>query len=122
MGSFTKEGILYEIWLTTCISAGSVAYEKLFEHYSTAYDIYRADSAELERIGLPERFLANLLRKDLRRASEAAEFCIRKDVKLLVRGDADYPERLDSIPNPPYALYVKGNIKNAENEYSTSIV
>jgi DNA processing protein len=122
MSSFTKEGILYEIWLTTCIPAGSVAYEKLFEHYSTAYDIYRADSAELERIGLPERFLANLLRKDLRRASEAAEFCIRKDVKLLVRGDADYPERLDSIPNPPYALYVKGNIKTAENEYSTSIV
>ena len=94
MSSFTKEGILYEIWLTTCISAGSVAYKKLFEHYSTAYDVYRADIGELERIGLPERFLANLSRKDLRRASEAADFCIKKDVRLLVNGESDYPERL----------------------------
>ncbi len=122
MSSFTKEGILYEIWLTTCISAGTTAYEKLFEHYSTAYDVYRADGGELERIGLPERFLFRLLQKDLRRASDAADFCLKKDVKLLVRGDKDYPERLNSIPNPPYALYVKGNIKTAENEYSTSIV
>ena len=83
MSSFTKEGILYEIWLTTCISAGTTAYEKLFEHYSTAYDVYRAEIGELERIGLPERFLANLSRKDLRRASDAADFCIKKDVKLL---------------------------------------
>lgn len=122
MSSFTKEGILYEIWLTTCVSAGSTAYEKLFEHYSTAYDVYRADAGELERIGLPEKFLFRLSRKDLRHASEAADFCLKKDVRLYVRGEAGYPERLDSIPNPPYALYVKGNIKNAENEYSTSIV
>jgi DNA protecting protein DprA len=77
---------------------------------------------ELERIGLPERFLANLARKDLRRASEAADFCLKKDVRLFVRGESGYPERLESIPNPPYALYVKGDIRCAENEYSTSIV
>ncbi|MBR6578284.1 MAG: DNA-processing protein DprA [Clostridia bacterium] len=122
MSSFTKEGILYEIWLTTCISAGTTAYEKLFEHYATAYDVYRADIGELERIGLPERLLANLSRKDLRRASDAADFCLRKNVRLFVRGEAGYPERLESIPNPPYALYVKGDIRCAENEYSTSIV
>lgn len=122
MSSFTKEEILYEIWLTTCISAGTTAYEKLFEHYSTAYDVYRADAGEFERIGLPEKFIYKLMQKDLRRASDAAEFCIKKDVRLFVRGEAGYPERLDSIPNPPYALYVKGDIKSAENEYSTSIV
>ena len=122
MSSFNKDGILYEIWLTTCISAGMKAYEKLFEHYSTAYDVYRADAGELERIGLPEKFLFRLLQKDLRHASDAADFCLRKDVKLLVRGESDYPERLDSIPNPPYALYVKGDIRSAENEYSTAVV
>lgn len=122
MSSFTKEGILYEIWLTTCFSAGSRAYEKLFEHYSSAYDIYRADAGELERIGISERLIANLARKDLHRAEQAAEFCLKKDVKLVVRGERDYPERLDSIPNPPYALYVKGSIKSAESEYCTAIV
>ncbi len=122
MSNFTKEGILYEIWLTTCISAGSTAYEKLFEHYSTAYDVYRADAGELERIGLPEKFIYRLMQKDLRHASDAAEFCLKKDVRLFIRGEAGYPERLASIPNPPYALYVKGDIRAAENEYSTSIV
>ncbi len=122
MSSFTKEGILYEIWLTTCLAAGSKAYERLFEHYSSAYDIYRADAGELEMIGIPERLIASLGKKDLRRAEQAAEFCLKKDVKLIVRGERDYPARLDSIPNPPYALYVKGSIRSAENEYSTAIV
>ena len=116
MSDFTKEGILYEIWLTTCIYAGSNAYEKLFEHYSSAYEVYRADAEELERIGVSERLIASLGKKDLRRANEAAEFCLKKDIRLLVKGEKDYPERLAAINNPPYALYVKGSLKNAENE------
>ena len=122
MSNFSKENILYEIWLTTCLYAGSAAYEKLFEHYPSAYEIYRADPAELERIGVSEKLIARLSRKDLRHATEAAEFCLKKDVKLIVRGEDGYPKRLDSIPNPPYALYVKGSIKSAENEYSTAVV
>ena len=122
MSNFSKESILYEIWLTTCLYAGSTAYETLFEHYPSAYEIYRADPGELERIGISEKLISRLARKDLRHASEAAEFCLKKDVKLIVRGDDNYPKRLDSIPNPPYALYVKGSIKSAENEYSTAVV
>ena len=122
MSDFKKEDILYEIWLTTCIYAGSKAYEKLFEHYSTAYEVYRADAEELERIGISERLIAALGKKDLRRANEAAEFCVKKNIRLLVNGEKDYPERLSSIHNPPYALYVKGSLKNAENEYSTAVV
>jgi len=122
MGDFTKESILYEIWLTTCLSAGSKAYEKLFEHFGSAYEIYRADSEYLERIGVSARLISALGNKSLARATQAAEFCIKKDVKVIVRGDRDYPERLDSIPNPPYALYVKGSLGIANNEYATAIV
>ena len=104
MSDFTKESILYEIWLTTCIYAGSMAYEKLLEHYPSAYEIYRADAEELERIGISERLIASLSKKDLRRANEAAEFCVKKNIRLLVNGEKDYPERLATIPNPPYAL------------------
>lgn len=122
MSDFTKEGILYEIWLTTCIYAGSKAYEKLFEHYSSAYEIYRAEADELERIGISERLIASLGKKDLRRANEAAEFCIKKNVELFVKGEAGYPERLATIQNPPYAIYVKGSLKNIDSEYSTAVV
>lgn len=122
MSSFTKESILYEIWLTTCISAGSKAYEKLFEYYDTAYDVYHADIAELEHIGVSENFVERLSVKDLRRAESAANFCIKKNIRLVVRGESDYPERLKSIPNPPYALYVKGALGILSNEYSTAVV
>ncbi|MBO5701645.1 MAG: DNA-processing protein DprA [Clostridia bacterium] len=122
MSKFSKEKILYEIWLTTRLYAGSTAYETLFEHYPSAYEIYRADPAELERIGISEKLISRLAMKDLRHANEAVEFCFKKGVDLIVRGEDDYPKRLDSIPNPPYALYVKGAIKSAENEYSTAVV
>ncbi len=122
MSGFTKEGILYEIWLTTCLSAGSKAYEKLFEHYETAYDIYRAEPGELERIGISEKLAAALSKKDLRHAGQATEFCAKKDIKLIVCGERDYPERLNAIPNPPYAVYVKGSIEAAKNDYATAVV
>lgn len=122
MSKFSKEKILYEIWLTTRLYAGSTAYETLFEHYPSAYEIYRADPAELERIGISEKLISRLAMKDLRYANEAVEFCFKKGVDLIVRGEDDYPKRLDSIPNPPYALYVKGSLKCAENEYSTAVV
>lgn len=122
MSTFTKDGILYEIWLTTCIAAGSRAYEKLFEYYPSAYEVYRADPAELERIGISERLIASLGRKELMRAEQAAEFCIKKNIGLVIRGEHDYPARLEAIPNPPYALYVRGSLKPTENEYSTAIV
>ena len=122
MSNFSKEKILYDIWLTTRLYAGSTAYEKLFEHYPSAYEIYRADPAELERIGVSEKLISRLAMKDLHHASEAVEFCFKKGIDLIVRGEDDYPKRLDSIPNPPFALYVKGSIKSAENEYSTAVV
>lgn len=122
MTDYAKEKILYDIWLTTRLSAGSRAYEKLFECYPTAYDIYRAEPEELERIGVSARLIASLSSKDLRHAQQALEFCLKKDVRLVLRGDPDYPERLDSIPNPPYALYVKGSLKKADNDLSTAIV
>ncbi len=122
MSKFTKEEILYEIWLTTCFAAGSKAYEKLFEYYGSAYDIYNTEPSELERIGISERLIANLSRKDLSRAEHIAEFCTKKDIALVVRGEREYPSRLEGIPNPPYALYVKGSLKAAENEHAVAIV
>ncbi len=122
MSSFAKDGILYEIWLTTCFAAGSKAYEKLFEYYGTPYDIYKADSAELERIGVSARLISNLGRKDLSRAEQIAEFCTKKDISLVIRGERDYPSRLEGIPNPPYALYVKGSLRGAENEHAVAVV
>ncbi len=122
MSSFEKDGILYEIWLTTCFAAGSKAHEKLFEYYGTPYEIYKADPAELERIGISERLISNLGRKDLSRAEHIAEFCIKKDIALVIRGERNYPSRLEGIPNPPYALYVKGSLKGAENEHAVAIV
>lgn len=122
MSDFSKEKILYDIWLTTRLYAGSTAYEKLFEHYPSAYEIYRATPDELERIGVSEKLISRLAMKDLHHSHEAVEFCFKKGIDLIVRGEDDYPKRLDSIPNPPYALYVKGSIKSAENEYSTAVV
>ena len=122
MNRYGNEKILYDIWLTTRLSAGSKAYERLFEYYSTAYDIYRAEPDELESLGTSARLISSLSSKDLRHAEQALNFCLKKDVKLILRGDADYPECLATIPNPPYALYVKGSIASAANDYSTAIV
>ena len=43
-----------------------------------------------------------------RRAGSALEAARTKGIQVVLRGSADYPERLDAIPDPPPVLWARG--------------
>jgi DNA processing protein len=60
-------------------------------------------------LGLLEIPDAETTRADLRRrATSALETARTKGINVVLRGSIDYPERLDSIPDPPPVLWTRG--------------
>ena len=54
--------------------------------------------------------LRNLLDKSLDGAERILGDCDRLGIRILTIQDAEYPERLRQIENPPCVLYVKGKL------------
>lgn len=75
-------------------------------------DVMEMPAAELaDRMNMTER--ASKILFDLKRdfdAHETYERLKQKGIELVTFADDDYPERLETIPDPPPALYVQGDL------------
>jgi len=56
-----------------------------------------------------------------RTPSGVMEAALRHGMKVVIPGDPDWPTQLDDLPNPPVALYVKGDLSPLGRD-TTSIV
>ncbi len=113
---------IFEAWLIIHLGAGSRLFEKLFEHYSTPYEIYSAEEEELGAIGLTDKQIAAFSDKNLERAEYVVSFCERKGVEVINIFSDRYPSRLKAIHNPPYALFVKGDVSLLSHPLSVAVV
>ena len=114
--------VLYDAWLTTVLSAGSVEYKKLFSYFPDSYETYRADEAELEAAGASPKLIYAMRRKDLSRAAKITEYCNRQGIELITCFDKRYPQRLSSIQTPPFAFYVKGKMPDIDDGFNVAVV
>lgn len=113
----------YWLWLTTRPGVQPDSAFRLVEHFGTPEAVYFADPAEyglVER--LPGKTSAGLLDKSLNEAEEILAQCDRLGLRILTLGDADYPDRLKNIDDPPVVLYVKGRLPAFDEEIVVGMV
>ena len=111
------------IWFSSLQSLRFRTKRALLERFGGARELWYADRRELEKLPwlLPEerRVLSE-------RDSEAAENNVRRcndlHIKILTFQDAAYPERLRNIPDPPYVLYVLGEMPAVDSEPAIAVV
>lgn len=114
---------LHWIWLNSRKGVGPIMAMNLLEFFPDIQSLYRAGEAELSPIlrkdSLPYR---SLMDKSLRSAETLLEECRRKQISVLTYGDADYPNRLKQIADPPLVLFYRGRLPNFDCRATLGVV
>ncbi len=113
---------LYDVWLSLRMFPGRSVHRRLFEIFGNAYEVYRSDAAALEAAGLSENLVSKLSDKSLDRAVAVMDYCTRAGVTIVTEGCEGYPRRLSDIADPPYLLYIRGNMPDIDSFVSISVV
>lgn len=112
----------YWLWLTSRKGMDSAAALTVLDHFLTPERAYYADREEYEYLPLRPNQQQALLDKDLRAAETILGDCERLGVRIMTIQDADYPQRLRAIADPPAVLYVRGKAFHFDEEAAIAVV
>lgn len=113
----------YWLWLTTRKGLRPEHAVRLLEHFGTPEGAYFADPGEYDLLSdLPLPVRTALQEKHLAEAEGILADCERLGLRILTLGDADYPDRLKNIYDPPAVLYVKGRLPAFDEEIAVAVV
>jgi len=113
----------YWLWLSTRHSVNSAAIQRLLDRFGDAKDVYFAARPEYRDVeGVSSAALESLAEKSLDEAERILENCAENDIRILPIRDAEYPERLRNIFDPPVVLYVKGTLPPVDELPAVAVV
>ena len=92
----------YWLWLTTRKGVGQRGVLRVLEYFGTPERVYFAQQEDLEMIpGLAPQAIRGLLDKNMEESKAILGRCDRLGVQIMTIQDADYPERLRQLSDPP---------------------
>ncbi len=113
----------YWVWLAELPGLKGPFRLALLRHFGSPEDIFFADREELllaEDVPPGQAELA--LNRDLSAADRILADCQRLGQRILTIQDAEYPQRLRNIFDPPLVLYVKGRMPVMDEEAAIAVV
>ena len=112
----------YWIWLSTRTGVSAAERQRLMVAFGAPERVYYADEDDLRPLNLSERARAALSDRSLGEAEEILAACDRLDCRVVTLQDAEYPDRLRQIFDPPLLLYVKGRAIRFDDEAVITVV
>lgn len=118
----TDEERKYYICLSCVEGMGQAQFKRLLKAFGSAKNIWQANSNDLYALNLGPKLLQNLLETRKNLDIEETMMALSKlKVTVLTPEDVDYPERLKQIYDPPFCLYIRGDLRK-EDELAIAIV
>ncbi|MBR3704174.1 MAG: DNA-processing protein DprA [Oscillospiraceae bacterium] len=115
--------IKYWLWLTSLKGVPNQIRLSLLDHFGSPERIFMAESGEYLLVEGMTRAVAQLLEdKSLREADRILGECERLGLRVLTIHDAEYPDRLRNIYDPPVVLYVRGRLPLFDDEVAVAMV
>jgi len=113
----------YWIWLASADGVGIITAMQLLRHFGTPENVYLADVTEYREAG-SARFVdcSKLADKNLDAANKILASCQQCNCRVITQQDAEYPDRLRNIYDPPLVLYIRGNLPSIDEEAAVAIV
>ena len=113
----------YWLWLTHLTGLRNQTRLLLLRHFGTPESVYFAEPPELALVeGLDRQQAALLSNRSLDAAERTLERCQMLNLDLLTIQDANYPNRLRNIYDPPCLLYIRGHLPPLDEEIVISAV
>ena len=97
------------LWLATREKLSRRTMHKLVEHFGSPGAVFEASRSAFQEIGLRREEQEVLSNKSMAWPNRIADACARLGIWIMTYQDADYPERLRNIYDPPCVLYGKGD-------------
>ncbi len=115
--------LIYWIWLTTRKGVGAVAVLRLLDAFITPRQVYYAQEEDYQAVeGITPHAVKMLLNKSLDEANEILGRCDQLNIQLMTIQDANYPDRLRQIDDPPPLLYYKGKPLHLDDQVVIGMV
>ena len=112
----------YWLWLTTRRGMDAASALAVLDCFVTPERAYYADEEDLCLLPLRPAARKGMLDKSLDRADEILGECQRLGIRVMTFQDADYPQRLRQIAQPPAVLYWKGRSFHFDEEAAIAVV
>lgn len=113
----------YWLWLTSLEGLTIQQRLALLGHFGQPDKVYFGDSGEYALVeGMTRQAMNALADKSLDRADKILGDCERLGLRIITIQDAEYPDRLRNIYDPPLLLYVQGRMPAFDDEVAIAMV
>ncbi len=116
-----ENGVLYWIWLVQKCGIFNNDINGLLEQFDSVEEIYKETDYKNVTNVKPST-LRRLKDKNLKEAENILSATHNMGAEVIVYDDIRYPDMLRTLPNPPYVLYMKGEIMNWDRILGIGIV
>ncbi len=115
--------IKYWLWLSSQTRLSPRARAALAAYYGGAEEAFHAPPGDFSCVPGVSRLETQLLeQRDMSRVEPILEACQIQGIDIITMQDADYPARLKNIFAPPVVLYVKGSLKDLDEEAAVAVI
>jgi len=113
----------YWVWLASLPRVGSQMKLALLEHFGEPEKIYFGEKEEYSLVkGMTRNILDALENKKLDPVDRILGDCDKLGLRIITMRDAEYPDRLRNIFDPPLLLYVQGRMPRFDEEVAVAMV
>ena len=113
----------YWVWLSSLGGVGAVAAKALLNHFGTPEKVFLASAVDYIGVeGIKQANITQLSNKDIEPANKTLALCQEHGYRVMTLQDADYPDRLRNIYDPPIVLYIRGTMPSIDEEAVVAVV
>lgn len=105
---------LYAYWLCSVPGVGNRTIAKLLELCGSPEEVYHASDEIWEQVGKKSFLETILLHKAQWNLEEEYHKMEEKEIRFLLQEDEEYPNRLRTIADAPFGIFVKGQVPDEE--------
>lgn len=100
----------YAYWLFNVPEIGNITADKLLCSGISCRDVYNMSAKELSQYMTARKADRIVKARALWDFEEETERLREKGIRFISRIEPEFPDKLKNIPNPPFAIYVKGKL------------